>query len=197
MSSRQLNTLLLLAFLGCLGLNFFVGRDYARPNADFLPGMAEPISYGAFSANPNFSDDKTLREPAPGTIARGHLPLHYRPTTEDAVRAGQELHNPFDATNAQVRERGAHVFANYCQVCHGAQGKGDGPVSQRGVPPPPSLQDGKSKDMKDGQLFHILTYGQGNMPSYAAQLSREDRWRVIVHVRSLQKVSSTSGGKSP
>ena len=40
--------------------------------------------------------------------------------------------------------------------------------------------------MKDGQLFHILTHGQNNMASYASQLSREDRWNVIVYVRSLQ-----------
>lgn len=51
--------------------------------------------------------------------------------------------------------------------------------------------------MKDGQLFHILTYGQGNMPSYATQLSREDRWRVIVHVRSLQQTAPASGEKKP
>jgi mono/diheme cytochrome c family protein len=197
MSLRQLNLLLLFAFAGCLSLNWMLARDRSRPNADFLPGMSEPITYSAFSANPNFPDGKTLREPAPGTIARGHLPLHYRSTTEDAIRAGQELHNPFDDTDAQVRERGAYVFANYCQVCHGPQGKGDGPVSQRGVPPPPSLRESKSKDMKDGQLFHILTYGQGNMPSYAAQLSREDRWRVIVRVRSLQKASPANGEKSP
>lgn len=197
MSSRQLNILLLFAFFGCLGLNWFLSRDYSRPNSDFLPGMAEPVSFGAFAANTNFPDGKTLREPAPGTIPRGHLPMHYRPTPEDAIRAGQELPNPLAATDAQVRKRGEYVFANYCQVCHGPQGKGDGPVSKRGVPPPPSLQDGKSKDMKDGQLFHILTYGQGNMPSYAAQLSREDRWRVIIHLRSLQQASSVKGEKGP
>lgn len=197
MSLRQLNILLLFTFFGSLGLNWLLGRDWSRPNSDFLPGMAEPVSYGAFSANPNFPDGKTLREPPPATIPRGYLPLHYRPTPEDAGRAGRELRNPFQTTDEQVRQRGAYVFANYCQVCHGPQGKGDGPVSQRGVPPPPSLQEGKSKDMKDGQLFHILTYGQGNMPSYAAQLSREDRWRVIIHVRSLQQASPVRGEKGP
>ncbi len=197
MSLRSVNVLLLLAFVGSLGLNWALGRDLSQPNSDFLPGMAEPVSYGAFAPNPNFPDGKTLREPAPGTIARGHLPLHYRPTPEDAVRAGQELHSPFRADDAAVRERGATVFANYCQVCHGPQGLGDGPVTRRGVPPPPSFLTGKSKDMKDGQLFHILTYGQGNMPSYASQLSREDRWHAIVHVRSLQQASAANGEKKP
>ena len=44
--------------------------------------------------------------------------------------------------------------------------------------------------MKDGQLFHILTYGQNNMPSYASQLSRDDRWNAIIHVRSLQRATA-------
>lgn len=187
MSLRLLNSLLLLALIGSLSANWLVGRDMSQPNADFLPGMAEPVSYRAFAANPNFPDGKTLQEPAPGTIARGLMPLHYRARPQDAVRAGEELQNPLNANDAAVRERGAYVFAHYCQICHGAQGQGDGDVSKHGVPPPPPLRDGKSAKMKDGQLFHILTYGQGNMPSYAAQLSREDRWRAIVHVRSLQR----------
>ena len=49
--------------------------------------------------------------------------------------------------------------------------------------------------MKDGQLFHILTYGQNNMASYAGQISRDDRWNVIAYVRSLQaKVAPTAPG---
>lgn len=197
MSLRPLNILLLLAFIGTLGLSGYLRRDYSQPNTDFLPGMEEPISFPAFAANSNFPDGKTLREPVPGTIARGHLPLHYLATPEDAVRAGVELQNPFQATDAPALERGAFVFAHYCQVCHGPQGNGDGPASRRGVPPPPSFRDGKSKDMKDGQLFHILTYGQGNMSSYAAQLSREDRWRAVLHVRSLQRASQPGGAKGP
>jgi mono/diheme cytochrome c family protein len=35
-------------------------------------------------------------------------------------------------------------------------------------------------------MFHVLTYGQGNMPSFATQLSRDDRWSVILHLRMLQ-----------
>ena len=40
--------------------------------------------------------------------------------------------------------------------------------------------------MKDGQLFHILTYGQGSMSPFAAQLARDRRWDVINYVRSMQ-----------
>ena len=43
--------------------------------------------------------------------------------------------------------------------------------------------------MEDGQLFHMLTFGKGNMPSHAGQVAREDRWKVIVHVRQLQQAA--------
>lgn len=93
-----------------------------------------------------------------------------------------------DAKAAQARavERGAVVFARFCQPCHGSGGKGDGQVVAKGYPGPPSLFAENAITMKDGQLFHIVTYGQKNMPGHAAQLSRQDRWNVIAHVRSLQ-----------
>src|SRR6516162_4180889 len=91
----------------------------------------------------------------------------------------------------RARERGAFVFTNYCQMCHGPEGKGDGPMVQqlvqRSVPPPASLLAPQTVQRKDGELFHVLTYGQRNMSSQAAQLSRADRWKVILHVRSLQQ----------
>ncbi len=59
-------------------------------------------------------------------------------------------------------------------------------MTKRGFPPPPSLLTGKSPQTKDGQLFHILTYGQANMPDFAAQLSPARRWDVINYIRSLQ-----------
>ncbi|MCB9873575.1 MAG: c-type cytochrome [Planctomycetaceae bacterium] len=83
-------------------------------------------------------------------------------------------------------ERGSKVYLTYCISCHGPKGAGDGLVPQRGFPPPPSMLTGKSLQMKDGQLFHILTYGQGSMAPFASQLSRDLRWDVINYVRDLQ-----------
>jgi mono/diheme cytochrome c family protein len=193
---RVLNFLLFLAFLGSLGLYALTNRDLSQRNLEFLPDMAHPVAYDTYAPNPNFPDGKTLQFPEPGTIPRGPLPLHYRPSPEDALRAGAELSNPFPADDARALERGAFVYTNYCQMCHGPQGKGDGPVPKRGVPLPASLRDGENAvKMKDGQMFHVLTFGWRNMPAQAAQLSPEDRWKVIVHVRSLQH--QAAGEKRP
>ena len=62
-------------------------------------------------------------------------------------------------------------------------GEGDGLVVQHGFPVPPPLSRGQTQAMTDGQMFQILTNGQNSMPSYAAQIARDDRWKAILHVR--------------
>jgi mono/diheme cytochrome c family protein len=180
------NLLLFLALVALLSLNFLLRSDPARRNVDVLPDMAASVAYDSYAPNPNFADGKTLREPVPGTVVRGLMPLRYAATAADAQRAGRELVAP---VNRNALPRGAVVFANYCETCHGPAGKGDGRVAQRGFPAPPSLLAPKALQLADGQMFHILTFGQGNMPSYAAQIDRSDRWAAIAYVRSLQSVA--------
>ncbi len=180
------NSALVLLLLALLGFNWWASPDQSKPNFEFIPQMAHGARYNAFAANPNFADGKTLQPPVPGTIARGEVPLHYVATAADAARAGEELLSPLAAGNLRARARGEQVYRNFCAPCHGSDAAGMGPVTQRGVPPPPSLLAPHAVGMKDGQLFHILTYGQNNMAAYAGQISREDRWNVIAYVRSLQ-----------
>jgi len=185
-----INPLLFIVLLGTTALCWFVPvRNVGRPNYDFLPEaqMAQSPAYDSYAPNSNFLDGLTQRTPPAGTIARGYPRLHYQPTLQDAMRAGQELSNPYQPNDTARRERGTVVFTNYCQVCHGPLGQGNGPVTQGSFPPPASLLADRAVQMKDGQMFHVLTYGQGNMPAFSAQLSREDRWSVILHIRMLQK----------
>ncbi|MGD9857929.1 MAG: cytochrome c, partial [Planctomycetaceae bacterium] len=184
--------------------------DHTQPNYEFLPEMNRSPASSAYAANAVFANRRTLQPPVPGTIARGELPLDYTATRDDALRAGEELQNPFRGEPTTVAggdlpapdparqrsaslQRGAEVYQVMCVSCHGPTGLGDGPAAQRGFPPPPPLTTGKSAQMKDGQLFHILTYGQGSMAPMAAQLSRERRWDVIHYVRSLQPGAAASG----
>jgi mono/diheme cytochrome c family protein len=135
--------------------------------------MARTARYNAFEENPNFTDGMTLRAPVPGTIPRGWLPL------------GET--NPFAADDRSALERGAVVFTNFCQPCHGADAKGLGPVVAHGFPPPPPLTRGQTQGKTDAELFEVVTKGIITMPPYASQLSPEDRWKVILYVRSLRR----------
>src|SRR6516225_8974273 len=123
---RVLNIAPLLAFIGSLGAYALTERDLSQRNFEAFPDMAHAVAYDTYAPNPNFPDGKTLQLPERGTIARGSVPLHYESTPQDAVRAGEELTNPYSMDNARACERGAFVYTNYCQFCHGSEGKGDG-----------------------------------------------------------------------
>lgn len=189
MSRRLFLNLVLLAVLVIsAAANWALHPDLSRPNMEFAPDMAHSPRANAFAANSVLPDGKTLQNPPEGSIPRGLPPLHYTASKEDAARAGAELVSPL-AFNPTTVKRGEFVFHNYCATCHGPAGLGNGPVAQRGFPPPPSLLADKARQMKDGQMFHVLSYGQNNMPSYASQISREDRWAVIAYVRSMQQAA--------
>jgi len=186
MTPLRRNLLLSTALLLVVLLTLALQPDEQRPNLEFLPDMVHQPRFAAFAANPYFTDGRTLRAPVPGTIPRGLPPLHYAASPEDAARAGRELANPIHADDAKAVARGKVLFSRFCSPCHGADGASRGRVVERGFPPPPSLHSARLAGMAGGQIFHILTYGQGNMPPYATQITREDRWRVILFLRSLQ-----------
>ena len=183
----RLNFMLALTLAAVMTAAFALRPDHRRPNFEFMPDMAHQPRYNAFAANRELAGGQTLLAPAPGAVPRGVMPLHFTASREDALRAGRELVSPIAATDRPALARGKVLYSRLCTPCHGEKGMGDGPVATRGFPPPPSLHDEKARAMRDGQIFHILTYGQGNMPAYATQMTREDRWRVIRFLRSLQQ----------
>jgi mono/diheme cytochrome c family protein len=184
--ARWLTAALTLALAVSIGLNIYARRSRSALAFEYFPNMARTVRYNAFEENPNFADGATLRTPVPGTIPRGLPPL---------VAGGDvALDNPIAADDRAGLERGAYVFANFCQPCHGPAGQGDGLVAQHGFPQPPPLTRGQTRRKTDGQFFQILTNGQNAMPSYATQLSREDRWKAILFVRTLKPTQATAEG---
>ena len=198
----RLNLILVVALAFVLALLMIMRVDNSRPNFQVNLGddMTASPAYSAYEANENFANGRTLQNPIPGTIARGAKQFHYIATPKDALRAGEQLTNPFDlsaehGTNSAAR--GQLAYQKFCVACHAADGAGNGPVARRGFPPPPSLLTGTSRGMKDGQLFHILTYGQNSMPTFAAQLTHDRRWDVINHIRLLQQKTEPTAGQAP
>ncbi len=182
------NLLLVVVLLLLVAAHWAVPSDPTQRNFHFFPNMVNSVAYEAQAPTPWFDGDFAidLRPPA-GSVARGHEPLLYDSSPEGAILAGVELVNPIPAEDAEAAVRGAFVFSTFCVVCHGPQGLGDGSVTKQGVPPPPSLLGERALQMADGQMYHIITFGQGNMAAYASQVERNDRWRAIRYVRQLQQ----------
>jgi mono/diheme cytochrome c family protein len=88
-----------------------------------------------------------------------------------------------------VAQHGAGVYKNNCAVCHGNEGKGDGPAGGALVPPPRNLIEGKwKKGGSSVELFVTLQKGieGGSMASFA-HLSVADRWALVQFIRSITK----------
>jgi putative effector of murein hydrolase LrgA (UPF0299 family) len=59
-------------------------------------------------------------------------------------------------------------------------------IVQRGYLRPPSFHEDRLRQIADGHLFDVITRGFGQMPSYASQVPRDDRWAIVAYVRALQ-----------
>ncbi|RMH38628.1 MAG: cytochrome c [Deltaproteobacteria bacterium] len=161
-----------------------------RPAIVVSPDMAFSIPYDPYDPNPNTPTGQTLLAPPEGTMPVDGEWFPYGAGRDEQARAGRELTNPIPADRAEI-QRGKHVFDTFCAVCHGAGGAGDGTVIGTGrFPNPPSLVADHARGLPDGALYHIITKGQGIMPSYAVQVRPADRWRAIRYIRTLQ-----GGGK--
>jgi len=159
------------------------GAEGDRPGWKFLPGMMESVPHDTFEANPVSETGGMLLPPA-GTIPITGVPFPYGNTEEEAIRAGLELTNPLEPTPENLA-RGRHRFESACFVCHGAGGEGDGPIIGR-FPNPASLISDHAKSYPDGRIYHVITHGQGIMPSHALQVLPEERWAVVLYLRQLQ-----------
>ena len=118
-----------------------------------------------------------------------------RPEPEHSVRVGApapiedrdeaaELSDPVSGDAASVAH-GAAIFHDRCACCHGAGGRGDGPVSKV-FPQATDLTSATVRQRSDGYVFGTVTFGGRAMPAYADGLTRRDRWDVVNFVRSLQ-----------
>ena len=129
-----------------------------------------------------FADGRGMRNPVPGTVARGHLPYLYKGMPDSSVKFTA---NPLPVT-PEILEKGKSRFNTYCSPCHGYYGKGDSRLNGQ-FPNPPSLHSDKVRNWQDGNIFHVVMNGQNVMPSYAKQISSDDIWAIIHYIRALQR----------
>jgi mono/diheme cytochrome c family protein len=110
-----------------------------------------------------------------------------------SLASATPLVNPVEPT-AESIARGQLVYAQNCLVCHGAQGRGDGPAARALRPPPADLRVHMAAGHTDAQLYDWVTNGVAGtaMPAWKHTLSELDRWNVINYIRTLAGAESTA-----
>jgi mono/diheme cytochrome c family protein len=126
--------------------------------------------------------------------AQGWLPYRL-PNDSTGLRLANRLRNPLDSS-VQVLAAGKALYEMYCDHCHGPKGAGDGKVgtgvtidgkeksAYAGVP---NYKSDALKNITEGHIFHVITYGKGLMWPHGSQVSPEDRWKIAKYVKTLQK----------
>jgi copper transport protein len=98
-----------------------------------------------------------------------------------------EVVNPIPATNASIAA-GQSVYAQNCQICHGASARGDGPLARTMNPAPADLTAHLAPGVHpDGDIFGWISRGYPGsaMPAFKDTLSEQQRWDVLNYLRSL------------
>lgn len=131
----------------------------------YMPDMAD---------TPTVKAQEDYLDPPIGSIARGAL--FYAATAETSTAKANVSFNA---------EQGKHLYETFCSACHGAGGKGDGPVSED-FPKPPDLTISLYRQRSDSFIFHRITFGTAIMPAYGHMTDPAERWQIIYYLRTLQ-----------
>ena len=102
------------------------------------------------------------------------------------------------ASQAQDAAAGQEIYTQYCALCHGPQGKGDGSLSANLDPKPRNHTDGAYMNaLSDAHLLKVIGGGGAAaglspiMPAWGAILSAQQIQDVVAFVRTLAMPSYT------
>ena len=192
MRTRMIALLALVAPLGALGcVEIGIPAEGDKPHAELNPiqGM---------HASPAFKDQELQRvyDPELGAWVNGQMrtppaeTIHeeFRPYPFKADPEGAKaLDNPVAITKDSLRY-GKLMYETNCVVCHGESGYGNGyVVGTDKYPQPPSLTSSRVRNWEDGEIYHVISNGQGRMWSYKNNLYPLERWALVNYVRALQR----------
>ncbi len=177
--SRHLLVLLAVAALLVLAGCAETGQMIDQPRLDPL----EPSTL--------FADGRASRSFVPGTVPYSGDQSPNSPELTGLDENGQPVSGFPVSVDEKLLATGQERFGIYCTPCHGQTGEGNGKVTTFGYPKPPSLLADNAKGLTAGQIFGIITNGQGNMYSYAYRVKPAERWAVIAYIRAMQLKNGT------
>lgn len=156
--------------------------------------MQRQAKYKAYQSSEFHADGLAMRTPPAGTVPYGSVgdPAVQRGVGPDGKPLAQV---PVTLTPALL-VAGRKKFDIHCALCHGLIGDGQSQVAlNMSLRKPPSLH--LYRDVPDGYLYQVISQGFGLMPSYAAELTPEERWGVVGYLRALQLSQHATAAQVP
>lgn len=170
---------------------------HRNPGRAYMPDMAYSRAYETYSSTENLKEKGIHYNalPVEGTIARGDMAAYTLKNDSSGYAQSASVKNPFNTDSIDLKEAERLYLIN-CGICHGTKLDGNGPLWKGGDGPYPAapknfLAD-DMKAMTEGTMFHSVTYGKGQMGSYASQLNIKQRWDVIAYIKIKQGVTASA-----
>lgn len=106
--------------------------------------------------------------------------------------AAKHMRNPIQPSSSALAS-GHSIYLDKCANCHGDTGKGDGPEADTHSTRPASFADaGRMNPMTDGEIFYRITNGRRPMPAFKNRLSDEQRWELVLLLRTFVNIDVPS-----
>ncbi|MEP7373819.1 MAG: cytochrome c [Chitinophagaceae bacterium] len=179
---------------GCLVLAvILVSCDSTRrdPGRAYMPDMAYSVAYETLAPTERLEKKGVYftGRPVEGTVARGDMMPYGLKNDSLGYVQSATIKSPL-ATGTADLKNAERLYLINCGICHGPKLDGNGPLWKDGNGPftaaPKNFMDAAMKAMPEGTMFHSVTYGKGQMGSYASQLNTKQRWEVIAYIKTKQ-----------
>ena len=152
----------------CLGVSLAGCRRDMQDQPKLKPYGADAQRFPPEGTFPYKKHDTTSPAATPTASPKMDEDSFPFPVTEDVVKRGQERYNVS------------------CSPCHSRVGDGEGLIVKRGFRRPPSLFDDRLMKETVAHFYDVISNGNGAMPSYADQITPQDRYNIIAYIRALQ-----------
>ena len=180
-----------------------------KPGSIYMPDMTysraletyESLDSTVFTTDPQKRGREIFynAKPVAGAMAIGELADYTLPDDSAGYAMSASVKNPLTSLTRKDSLEAARLYNINCGICHGAEGKANGPLSTSGkIGAVANLTLDIYVSMADGTMYHSIVYGKNNMGSYASQLSRKQRWQMVQYIRTLQpKATATAANATP
>ena len=102
-----------------------------------------------------------------------------------APKNADQIKNPYKG-NENATLTGKQLYTQFCAICHGKKGKGDGVAGMALKPRPSNFTKEIVQKQSDGAIYWKVTEGKPPMAAYKETLTDEQRWQLVNYIRSLQ-----------